>query len=204
LYLKNIPRALSLLFKDINIYVKDSDSFYLTFDDGPFPTTTPLILEKLKKLNVKATFFCTGKQAEKHIDLLDMIIAHGHIVGNHGHCHLNGWKTSIEEYVSNINRSKQRLKSNLFRPPYGKLTWKQYQKLKTNNKIVLWDNMPGDFDKSLSQSQVISNFKRNLKSGTIVVLHDNPQSISKCLAILDFISSEEINSLKFDTLNCLL
>ena len=204
MYLKNIPRALSFLFKDVNTYVKNSDSFYLTFDDGPFNTTPPLLLQKLKKLNVKATFFCTGKQAEKHNDLMEMIISHGHIVGNHGHSHLNGWKTSLEEYVCDINRSKLKLQTNLFRPPYGKLTWKQYQKIKATNKIVLWDNMPGDFDTSLSLSQVTSNFKKNLKSGTIIVLHDNPKSIDKCLAILDSISSEEIKSLKFETLNCLL
>jgi peptidoglycan/xylan/chitin deacetylase (PgdA/CDA1 family) len=65
----------------------------LTFDDGPDPESTPEILEILAARKVKALFFCTGRNAELYPRLVQQIRAAGHITGNHGFDHLNGWKT---------------------------------------------------------------------------------------------------------------
>jgi peptidoglycan/xylan/chitin deacetylase (PgdA/CDA1 family) len=64
-------------------------SIALTFDDGPDPDTTPIILEILKQKNVKATFFVIGKKAEKYPELLRQIDEEGHIVANHSYSHHN-------------------------------------------------------------------------------------------------------------------
>lgn len=204
MYLKKIPRILSFFFKDVVFYIKESEKIYLTFDDGPFQETTPLILEKLKALNIKATFFCSGKQINKHFQLFQKIISDGHCIGNHGYNHLNGWETQHLDYIKDIEKSKSLVRSNLFRPPYGKLSWKQYLILKKENTIILWDNMPGDFNENGNKQNILNNFQKNLKPGSIIVLHDNPKSIKNCLCILDSLNIQDSINHKYETLKCLL
>ncbi len=59
----------------------------LTFDDGPDPETTPLLLDLLRRHGVRATFFVTGEQATRHGDLIAAILAEGHEIGNHSFHH---------------------------------------------------------------------------------------------------------------------
>src|SRR5688572_27569417 len=66
---------------------KKSNSIYLTFDDGPDPEVTPLLLDLLKKKNAKATFFLVGTKIEAHPELVSQIIANGHGIGNHSYDH---------------------------------------------------------------------------------------------------------------------
>ena len=75
---------------------------YLTFDDGPTPEITEWVLEELEKYNAKATFFCIGHNIEKHPEIFKRVIENGHSIGNHTFNHLNGWKTSISEYIENF------------------------------------------------------------------------------------------------------
>jgi len=117
---------------------------------------------------------------------------------------MNGWVTKNNTYIDDVKKSKQISKSILFRPPFGKMKWGQYSKLKTENKIVLWDNMPGDFETSLSEDIVVTNFKKNIRDGSIIVLHDNPKSKVNCLAVLDSIKHDDKLLSRFKTLDCLL
>lgn len=59
----------------------------ITFDDGPDPLTTPLLLQLLSKHNVKATFFVVGAKAEKHPQIIKDILSFGHSIGNHTFTH---------------------------------------------------------------------------------------------------------------------
>src|SRR5450432_1071984 len=95
---------------------------YLTFDDGPHPVATPFVLDELKKYNAKATFFCIGKNVAEHPDIYAKVLNEGHRVGNHTHNHLNGWKSSDSAYFSNIEQAAKYIDSDLFRPPYGRIT----------------------------------------------------------------------------------
>ena len=60
---------------------------YLTFDDGPIPESTPVLLETLRRYGVKATFFVVGENVQKHPELLQQIVEEGHQVGNHTYHH---------------------------------------------------------------------------------------------------------------------
>src|SRR5690349_6311903 len=71
---------------------------FLTFDDGPVPGPTEFVLDTLDAANVKATFFCIGDNIQKHTSVYRSLLAQGHGVGNHTFNHLNGWKTSTENY----------------------------------------------------------------------------------------------------------
>jgi peptidoglycan/xylan/chitin deacetylase (PgdA/CDA1 family) len=156
---------------------------YLSFDDGPTEYTEAL-LELLKKHGVFATFFLQGHRVEARPDLREKIEKEGHTVGNHGYAHLSGWKTDHRTYLTNLERGKELTKSKLYRPPYGRMTPVQWRIASEENTIIMWDVMPGDFDSSLTDQEVIDNVLDNVREGSIVVLHDNPRDTVRVLAIL--------------------
>ena len=88
----------------------------LTFDDGPTPELTPYILDLLNKHNVKAIFVL--ENVLKYPDLYQRIINEGHIVGNHTMNHLDAYSVSFNNYIDNIDKAREVINSNLFRPPY--------------------------------------------------------------------------------------
>ena len=146
---------------------------YLTFDDGPNDSTTTDILKILEKEKIKGTFFCIGNNVVKNPEVFQEIIEKGHSVGNHSMSHINGWKVTKNKYLKDIEKATEIIKSNLFRPPYGKLNFRSTYQLKKKFEIVMWDINSGDFDKTLSYSQVIENVLKNARNGSIIVLHDN-------------------------------
>lgn len=148
----------------------------LTFDDSPSPHTTPALLEMLEKLDIKALFFCTGEAAAKNPWLTELIVEEGHIAGNHGFKHLDGWKTSTQDYIINAVSAEPYVPAKIFRPPYGRMKPGQYNRLAEMYKIVLWDVMPYDFDTSFSSSDCLRVLKNKVRPGSIIVLHDKPGS----------------------------
>lgn len=170
------PEFVKLLFPELIWDYKKikSKKIYLTFDDGPNPATTPWILDTLNNFNAKATFFCVGANVEKNELLYQNIISQGHKIGNHSNTHLNGWKTKTSLYLKDVEECASKIKSNLFRPPYGKIRLKQKNLLlKQNFKIVMWDIIAGDFDKNLTQETCLKNIIKFGKNGSIIVLHDS-------------------------------
>jgi len=148
----------------------------LTFDDGPDPDSSPKVLDILNKYGVKAIFFCDGRAAEKHADLIDLIKSKGHLIGNHGYSHLDGWITSIRRYVADTEDAAKHTSQYLFRPPYGRLKLGQYRQLKKRYKIVFWDVMPFDFDRSFHPAESYNVLLRKIRPGSVIVLHDQPYS----------------------------
>jgi peptidoglycan/xylan/chitin deacetylase (PgdA/CDA1 family) len=148
----------------------------LTFDDGPDPESSPRLLEILDKYNVKAIFFCDGRAAEKYPEIIEQFKSKGHLVGNHGYNHLNGWRTSEKMYISDVENAATHTSSTLFRPPYGRLKHGQYRQLRKRYKIVFWDLMPFDFDESFSPAESYKALVEKIRSGSVIVLHDKPSS----------------------------
>lgn len=155
---------------------------YFTFDDGPHPVATPYVLDELKKYNAKATFFCIGKNVVEQPGIYKRVLNEGHRVGNHTHNHLNGWKTSDSLYFSNIEQAARYIDSNLFRPPYGRVTKFQancLQETKANFKIVMWDVLSADFNEKISGKVCALNVTRNAKKGSIIVFHDSEKAFNR-------------------------
>ena len=170
------PEFVKLIFPELIWDYKKNDEkrIYLTFDDGPNPGTTPWILDTLKYYNAKATFFCVGANVEKNEELYQNILNQGHKTGNHSNNHLNGWKTKTSLYLKNVEECANKVKSNLFRPPYGKIRLKQKNLLlKQNYKIVMWDIIAGDFDENIHPETCLKNITNFGKEGSIIVLHDS-------------------------------
>jgi peptidoglycan-N-acetylglucosamine deacetylase len=146
---------------------------FLTFDDGPVPEVTPLVLDLLKKYNVKATFFCVGENVQKYPEIFDLLKKEGHAVGNHTFHHVKGWKTDHNTFISEVEQCKQLVKSNLFRPPHGQINRKIVQNLRKEYRIVMWSALTGDYNKKLSGDQCLANAVNNTKPGSIIVFHDS-------------------------------
>ena len=180
------PALIKRLFSNQVWDIPNSENkIYLTFDDGPTPEVTEWVLNILKLYNIKATFFCIGKNIEKYPEIFNKIQENGNIVGNHTFNHLNGWKTSTKEYLKNVELLSNVLNpksqiSNLFRPPYGKIKPSQSKKLRElGYKIIMWDILSADFDKTISKHKCLENATKKVTSGSIIVFHDSKKAFKK-------------------------
>lgn len=180
---------------------KETNSIYLTFDDGPSPDVTPWVLDLLKQFDVKATFFLIGKNVQEHPELLDRIISEGHQIGNHTMNHECGTKTSIHSYIASVGQADTHIKSDLFRPPYGKITRNQFKKLiEEGKKIVFWSWLSYDFDMNLSPEKIIKKSNK-IKGGDILVFHDSEKSKDNLIYTLPLIIEKiKERNLTFKTL----
>lgn len=159
---------------------------YLSFDDGPHETATPFVLEQLRKYNAKATFFCIGKNVVKYPAIFHQILEEGHAIGNHTYNHLNGWKEKNQKYTDDILEAKKYIDSNLFRPPYGRLTGFQARLLKKGApfnptdspgfRIIMWSVLSGDFDQKLDAPTCRDHVVLNAYPGAIIVFHDSTKA----------------------------
>lgn len=202
MYLINIPKWQRWFFPKAIFSKKEDNLVYLTFDDGPNARITEDVLTILELYSAKATFFCLGENAEQLPDLLKKIREKGHAIGNHGYEHLNGWRTIDKTYIENVEKGKTILQSNLYRPPYGKITVSQFFKLRKSNSVIFWDLMPGDFDDTITNEKCLKNALTHLKGGSIMVLHDSEKAADKLKyilpKILDYLKE---NGLKTDVLS---
>jgi peptidoglycan/xylan/chitin deacetylase (PgdA/CDA1 family) len=159
---------------------------YLTFDDGPCIETTPIIIDILRKHNVKATFFCVGDNILKHPELFAQIKAEGHQVGNHTMHHSKGFYTNTNDYINEIDECAALIGNNLFRPPHGLITPRQNAMLRNKRyKIIQWDVITYDWDKRHSADRVFEVIKRYSRSGSIIVMHDSQKAAERTLEILE-------------------
>ena len=155
---------------------------FLTFDDGPVPEVTPQILEILVQYQAKATFFCVGDNITKHPEVYQQIIDAGHATGNHTNNHLNGWKTTREDYLENILACDEKVNSKLFRPPYGRINPAHIIAIrKEGYKIIMWSVLTQDYDVLLSGEEVLENAIKHTKGGNIVVFHDSIKAADRVL-----------------------
>jgi peptidoglycan/xylan/chitin deacetylase (PgdA/CDA1 family) len=174
MYLVKTPKVLKRTYpKYLWDFTSIEKTIYLTFDDGPTPEVTSWVLDELKRYDAKATFFCIGKNVEQHPDLFNKILAQGHTIGNHTYSHLNGWETKSFPYLKDVVKCSKVFQSNLFRPPYGKLTRFQAKAILSDYTIVMWDVLSADFDKNCSPEKCLKNVIENAKKGSIVVFHDS-------------------------------
>jgi len=168
------PEILRSFYKDAVWRMdKTEPAIYLTFDDGPIPELTPWVLDVLKSYQVKATFFCVGDNIHKNPEVFHRILKEGHQVGNHTYNHLKGWKTKEEDYIYNVEKCQALTKTNLFRPPYGRIKKKQFKHLSTNYKVIFWDVLSYDYDSLVSEKTCLKNSIKYTRPGSIIVFHDN-------------------------------
>ncbi|MDP5076150.1 MAG: polysaccharide deacetylase family protein [Flavobacteriales bacterium] len=175
-YFVHTPRIIQRLFPKVTWRKENSESVYLTFDDGPHAEVTPILLELLREHNVRATFFLLGKNAEKYPELVKLIQEGNHTIGFHCNEHLNSRKLNRVSLLKNFKMPKYFPATVLFRPPYGKLKFWQYNFLKNKFALIGWTVMPGDFDQKIAFQKQLDRLKK-VTPGDIVVLHELPNTI---------------------------
>lgn len=154
----------------------DKNAVHLTFDDGPTPDITPRILEILARYDVKATFFCLGKNVDQYPELYKMIVDAGHRTGNHTYSHIKGWGIPTEYYVEDVDLAAQLIDSDLFRPPYGRIKRRQAEVLSKRYRLVMGGIVSQDYNPSLSPRKVLRNVTEYDLGGAIIVFHDSVKS----------------------------
>ena len=159
----------------------------LTFDDGPFPETTPRVLELLDRYHVRATFFVIGQYLDGHDErakasraTLQKVAAAGHFIGNHTHDHALLTAVTHTQVLEQIDRGAASVeraigkKPVLFRPPFGELdAFGQDAAATRGLDILLWNVEAQDMqrdDTSAMVDDVIRQIRKN--QGGVVLLHD--------------------------------
>ncbi len=179
------PRLLRPLWRNVVWRKNPSEKvIYLTFDDGPVPEVTPLVLTILAKYNVKATFFSVGENVKKHPRTYDEILKHGHKTGNHTYNHLKGFEVSVANYVENVQKAAEYIESDLFRPPYGRISFKQKKALQSDYQIIMWDIITHDYNTKILPETILKTIKRFSRNGSIVVFHDSIKAKDNVLSVL--------------------
>lgn len=178
-----IPKIAMWLFPH-RIWIGTDKNVYLTFDDGPHPEITPWLLDELKKNKIHATFFWLGSQVEKYPDLLKRAREEGHVVGHHGYFHESGRKLIFQDFKKNFDQSKEMVKSELYRPPYGELKKRQAKYAIRNGEIVMWSWMSYDFDSTLTPQHILALAEKQIRNKDILVFHENEKTIHRIKEII--------------------
>jgi peptidoglycan/xylan/chitin deacetylase (PgdA/CDA1 family) len=184
MYFIKTPFWLQLIYRSCIWRKPNQDRvLFLSFDDGPHPEATPFVLEQLSKFNAKASFFCIGKNVQLYPEIYAAILAAGHVVGNHTQNHMHGWKNTTENYMADIQEATKLIDSNLFRPPYGRISFSQIKALRLDpalpQQIVMWDVLSGDFDTTITGEQSANNVIQHAGPGSIVVFHDSTKAMDR-------------------------
>ena len=177
----------------------------LSFDDGP-TEFTPKFLDLLKENNIKATFFCIGKQIEKHPDIFKRIIQEGHCIGNHTYSHSN--KTgflSTSKMMEEITKCDEtilkwgNISTSFYRPPFGVTNPNIARAIsKTQKKSIGWNIR--SFDTKIEDSKtILKRITSQLKLGSIILMHDTSEKSFQVLAdLLLILQRREYSTFKID------
>ena len=175
-----------------NIYHSDTKRVFLTFDDGPSKTVTPLILDLLKQENIKATFFLLGSRAELNPDIVKREYDEAHYIANHGYSHnyTNIYQTP-QSVVDEFNATEAAIKnalgnqeynSYLFRFPGGmpggkhaQLKAEAAQILEQNGVAHLdWNALTSDAAGAKTSEEMLQNAISTIgeKNCVVILMHD--------------------------------
>lgn len=166
---------------------------YLTFDDGPNPDYTPRILDILRRKQVHATFFILGSRATQYPELVRRTYREGNEIGNHGYYHTfivhksKGW---VERDINETDRVIQTLcgeKPRYFRPPGGILSKSDLGLvIGTGHAIAMWTLDTNDW-KGIPASQVVDSVLKDVRSNSIVLMHDGVTTSSNTVQALPIV-----------------
>jgi peptidoglycan/xylan/chitin deacetylase (PgdA/CDA1 family) len=151
----------------------------LTFDDGPYPIYTPMLLDVLHDLRVPATFFLIGEDAEQWPEITARIEAEGNEIGDHTYTHPNLDQESAAKVREEILEGGQVLWSltrdpaarTLMRPPHGRYTERTLKIAQSlGYSVVLWTDDGGDW-RTLTVEQLQHHLLEHATAPEIVLLH---------------------------------
>ncbi|MGJ8744078.1 polysaccharide deacetylase family protein [Polaribacter sp.] len=181
----------------------------LTFDDGPNEKFTQQVLDLLKKHQATATFFCIGKNIEKHPELVKSILKDGHVIGNHTYSHSNFFgfynakKVIIElEKTNALVKSQTHKELNYFRPPFGVTNPAISKAIKHTKHTVFGWNIRSYDTVLKDDKKITSRILKRISPGAIILLHDTHDRIIPVLEqLLIFLQENNYQTVSLETLS---
>ena len=159
----------------------------LTFDDGPFPIYTTLLLDTLDRVHLTATFFLVGEQVEQYPFFAQAIGQAGHEIGNHTFHHLNLTQLSAQAVEGELRRTQDVIFAvtgqtpRYFRPPGGDYNDTVLRIARALGLItVFWTDNPGDYTNP-GPRVLAEKTLANITNGGIILLH---QGVGDTIRIL--------------------
>lgn len=161
-------------------HVDGAPMLYFTFDDGPDPGSTDLVLDELGKTHTPATFFILGQftQTAAEQALVAREVAEGFSVTAHGFTHPDMKKWAEPHVLAEIRRIRERIvtltgaRPTCFRPPYGSYTPAVLTAAGKENLVVqLWDIDTLDW-KHPDADYIYATIMKQLKPGAAILMHD--------------------------------
>ena len=176
------------------IPVEEPPTIALTFDDGPNVRYTPMLLDGLKKRNIRASFFLIGENIEGNEDILLQMRKDGHLIGNHTWDHVQLDKIPAEKARLEIEKTNNRIyeASGIYpsyvRPPFG--AWIKDMELSVTMLPVFWDVDTLDWQ-SKNIDSILSIAQKQVHDGSIILMHDGYQtSVDAALKIADLFTEK--------------
>lgn len=213
-------RVNSLVKNEVSYPVRDDGKkvVYLTFDDGPSPSTTPKILDILDQYNVKATFMILGSNLEskESAELLKKEYSSGHAIGNHTYCHEYGYLypdnvISVDNFIADIKKCDEKLKevlgedfsTRVIRFPGGYWSWEGRTAIKPvlqekGYQDIYWDAMNGDAEGGKKdKDQLVAKAKQSIDEcgpnadSVVILMHDIKEGTVQALPeIIEYCESK--------------
>jgi peptidoglycan/xylan/chitin deacetylase (PgdA/CDA1 family) len=153
----------------------------LTFDDGP-SLFTPRVLDLLKKFNVRATFFCIGKNVDAYPEIAKRIVTDGHLIGNHSYSHSKTFdffgpgRITLElQQTDAAIQNATSLRPRFFRPPYGITTPNIRRAIRRTKHDVIGWNIRSNDGISSNEKAILQRIESRLKPGGIILMHDTSE-----------------------------
>jgi len=150
----------------------------LTFDDGPHPQGTPIVLETLREAGATATFFLAGEQVVRRPSLAAEIVAAGHRVELHCFRHRNLLRLSVREFLDDAERGRAAIEEasgqaiSDYRPPYGIFSGPALRAVRRRWRPVLWSRWGKDWRGNATAESIARRSSSDIRAGDIVLLHD--------------------------------
>jgi peptidoglycan-N-acetylglucosamine deacetylase len=179
-----------------------ADGVALTFDDGPHPQGTPLVLEILREAGIHATFFLAGEQVERRPALAAEIVAAGHRVELHCNRHRNALRLSGRQFSEDAERARATIEGASgqavadHRPPYGIYSTAALRACRRHGwRPVLWSKWGRDWRGGATARSIAESATDGVGAGDVVLLHDAdyysaPGSWARTVAALPIILAE--------------
>jgi peptidoglycan/xylan/chitin deacetylase (PgdA/CDA1 family) len=151
----------------------------LTFDDGPHPDGTPVLLDLLGEAGAAATFFLVGEQVERRPEIAARIAREGHSLALHGYRHRNLLRVSPRGLVRDLERGARVIEDAtgvapaLYRPPYGIFSAAGLAIARRRGyATLLWSRWGHDWRRFTNPELIAGEVTRDLSDGDVLLLHD--------------------------------
>jgi peptidoglycan-N-acetylglucosamine deacetylase len=189
----------------------DRRAIALTFDDGPDPEVTPVVLDCLARHGLTGTFFCVGSRVRQHPELARRIVAEGHGIENHSFAHSH-WTNlfSVRRLRDDVCRAQREIGSAsgkepmFFRPPVGLTNLRIFMVARELGLQVAGYTVRALDRRNDKAERIISRLTQRLAPGAILLLHDSEVAPAKAEAIISglarVLSQERLRSLRLDEL----